>query len=332
MHAMRIERETITNRQLLLMEIRDTLCGGNSAELARQIGKDATYVNRLFYPKDKAGHKGMGLEIMAAASRAFFLPAGFWDREAPGLTAEEIELSQFVRELRKTAADGRATAQELALLGDIDSPLRAKHERILERIADLQRMRDQRLDRLIETEDRLAHYTGDVEDRVAREPRAAYGMEPIRAWDHPDDLPDGEFVMVPRLDVHLSAGDGREQVEIELTKENAQAFRSEWIRLMRLKPNKLAAMRAAGDSMEPTIHDSDSLLVDTSQTSVVDGKVYALWYDGGERVKRLFRLPGGGLRIQSDNPAFGNIELGADYTGHVRIIGRVVHRSGTGGL
>lgn len=164
------------------------------------------------------------------------------------------------------------------------------------------------------------------------EPRAAYGMEPILAWNHPDDLPEGEFVMVPRLDVHLSAGGGRDQVEIELVKENPQAFRAEWIRLMRFKPNKLAAMRASGDSMEPTIHDGDSLLIDTSQTNVVDGKVYALWYDGGERVKRLFRLPGGGLRIKSDNPAFDLMELGPDYAGHVRIIGRVVHRSGTGGL
>jgi phage repressor protein C with HTH and peptisase S24 domain len=167
---------------------------------------------------------------------------------------------------------------------------------------------------------------------TAGERGPSYGMEPIYAWEHPDDLPPGEFVMIPRLDVHLSAGPGREQVEIELVKENPQAFRTEWIRLMRLKPAKLAAMRASGDSMEPTVHDGDSLLIDTSQTAVVDGKVYALWYDGGERVKRLFRLPGGGLRIKSDNVAFDTIELGADYAGDVRIIGRVVHRSGTGGL
>lgn len=167
---------------------------------------------------------------------------------------------------------------------------------------------------------------------TAREPAAAYGMAPILAWDHADDLPPGEFVMIPRLDIHLSAGSGRDQVEIELTKDNPQAFRTEWIRQQRLKPNKLAAMRASGDSMEPTVFDGDSLLVDTSQTSVSDGKVYALWYDGGERVKRLFRLPGGGLRIKSDNQGFDTIELGPDYGGHVRIIGRVVHRSGVGGL
>jgi len=172
---------------------------------------------------------------------------------------------------------------------------------------------------------------GSVPHRVA-EKLAAYGMSPVLAWEHEDDLPPGEFVMVPRLDVHLSAGGGRDQVEIELSKQSPQAFRSEWIRDKRLKPNKLAAMTASGNSMDPTIHDGDSLLVDTGHADVIDGKVYALWYDGGERVKRLFRLPGGGLRIKSDNPEHGSIELGPDYTGHVRIIGRVIHRSGTGGL
>lgn len=163
-------------------------------------------------------------------------------------------------------------------------------------------------------------------------PSAVAGLEPILAWEHPDDLPPGEFVMVPRLDVHLSAGGGSEQVAVDLVKDNPQAFRADWIRDRRLKPGKLAAMSATGESMEPTIHDGDSLLVDISQTTVVDGKVYALWYGDGERVKRLFRLPGGGLRICSDNPRHPPLEVGPDHPEHVRIIGRVVHRSGTGGL
>lgn len=73
-------------------------------------------------------------------------------------------------------------------------------------------------------------------------------------------------------------------------------------------------------------------MVDTSQTTVIDGKVYALWYDGGERVKRLYRLPGGGLKIKSDNDTYPAIELSADTVELVRIIGRVVHVAGEGGL
>jgi phage repressor protein C with HTH and peptisase S24 domain len=162
--------------------------------------------------------------------------------------------------------------------------------------------------------------------------RTAPTMQPILAWEHPDDLPPGEYVLIPRLDVHLSAGTGKDQVEIEFLEKLPQAFRADWIRAERLKPGKLACLNASGTSMEPTIWDGDSLVVDTSQRDVIDGKVYALWYEGGERVKRLYRLPGGGLRIKSDNPQFETIELNADGVGHVRIIGRVVHRSGKGGL
>lgn len=160
----------------------------------------------------------------------------------------------------------------------------------------------------------------------------APSMQPILAWNHEDDLPPGEFVMIPRMAVHLSAGNGHEQTEIEFVKKQPQAFRADWIRQKRLKPAKLAAMSASGSSMEPRIWDGDSLVVDTSQTRVIDGKVYALWYEGGERVKRLFRLPGGGLRISSDNPAFETIELGSGEVEHVRVLGRVVHMSGDGGL
>lgn len=169
----------------------------------------------------------------------------------------------------------------------------------------------------------------------ARAAAAAPSMQPILAWQHETDLPEGEYVMVPRLEVHLSAGNGagKSQVEIDFNEAQPQAFRADWIRQQQLKPKRLAALTARGDSMEPSIFDGDSLLVDTSQTEVIDKKVYALWYEGGERVKRLFRMPGGGLRIKSDNSAeYPEIILGPDYAGQVRVIGRVVHRSGTGGL
>ncbi|MBT9467199.1 helix-turn-helix transcriptional regulator [Hydrogenophaga sp.] len=301
-----------TNEQLLLMEVRDKLCGGNAADLARRIEKDATYVNRLFYPAGKAGRKGIGLEIMQAVLKAFPLPLSFWSLSSPALTDEGAAAVKFKMRIDnpqlQTRIDTRQRVRTTDSLPPVLFSIARDHE-------------DSRLD-MVES----------LDLSFMEQPPTAYGMEPILAWEHPNDLPPGEFVMVPRLDVHLSAGNGHDQVEIELVKENPQAFRTEWIRQQRLKPGKLAAMRASGESMEPTIHDGDSLLVDTSQTDVIDGRVYALWYDGGERVKRLFRLPGGGLRIKSDNASFDAIELGPDYSGHVRVIGRVVHRSGIGGL
>lgn len=71
-----------TNHQLLLMEVRKKFCAGKTAQLARDIGKDGTYVNRLFYPVGKKGGKGVGLEIMTACSKRFQLPPGYWEQDA----------------------------------------------------------------------------------------------------------------------------------------------------------------------------------------------------------------------------------------------------------
>lgn len=184
-----------------------------------------------------------------------------------------------------------------------------------------------------------AHWlaTGQQPQRVQETP-AAYGMATILAWEHEHDLPAGEYVQIPSFEVRLAAGSGDEQrslfqIEIEFLHAEPLAFRADWIRRMKLKPAKLAAMRVTGDSMENRLHDGDAVVVDTSQREVIDGKVYALWYDGGERVKRLYRRPGGGLLIHSDNVTkYPQLSLTPDEAAHVRIIGRVVHVSGEGGL
>jgi len=168
-------------------------------------------------------------------------------------------------------------------------------------------------------------------------PELSHGLlpsqyRPILAWEHPNDLPEGQFVLVPRLDVRLSAGHGYEQCEVEFNSQQPQAFRAEWIRSQRLKPQRLVSVIAEGDSMEPRIQHGDALVIDTSQTNVTDGRVYALWYEGGERVKRLYRLPGGALKICSDNPDYPAIDVPHADLEYVRIIGRVVHIAGEGGL
>lgn len=180
--------------------------------------------------------------------------------------------------------------------------------------------------------------TGEGTHRL-EESRAAYGLAPILAWEHQGDLPPGDYIQIPRFAVSLSAGTGDEQrnlgfqFHIEFNKAETLAFRTDWIRKMRLTPSKLVSMRVSGDSMAERLHDGDAVVIDTSQVEVIDGKVYALWYDGGERVKRLYRRPGGGLIVRSDNEAkYPPLVLAPDECEHIRIIGRVVHVSGEGGL
>jgi SOS-response transcriptional repressor LexA len=88
--------ERFSKHQTLLGLLRQRMCLGNAAELARRLGKDPTYINRLFYSKDKAGHKGIGLEIMQAANDAFGLPPGFWDMD-PEKVEKDVALWMALR-------------------------------------------------------------------------------------------------------------------------------------------------------------------------------------------------------------------------------------------
>lgn len=68
-------------RRQRLQKIRDERCGGNASELARKIGRDATYVARMLYPQDKPGVKRIGHDMMEIIEKAFDLPKGWMEGE-----------------------------------------------------------------------------------------------------------------------------------------------------------------------------------------------------------------------------------------------------------
>lgn len=104
-----------TNYQLLLMQLRDTRCGGSAAELGRKIGKDGTYVHRLFYPVGKKGGKGIGLAIMDACNKAFNLPAGYWDSLPTIAPPAETKVRALYDQTPQAAQNlGETNSQKLA--------------------------------------------------------------------------------------------------------------------------------------------------------------------------------------------------------------------------
>lgn len=141
-----------------------------------------------------------------------------------------------------------------------------------------------------------------------------------------DEQPLSDFSYVKRKAVKLSAGSG----SISFSEENAPplAFRKEWLDKERLKPDKLVIAYAKGDSMEPRIHDGDTLMIDTSQTTLRDGQVYAIRVDDELRVKRIFKRTTSVL-IKSDNQKFPEEEITLEQAKSLHVIGRVVWVSGT---
>ena len=124
---------------------------------------------------------------------------------------------------------------------------------------------------------------------------------PVSRADPPARATPGEdLAMIPFApDVRLAAGSGEVVFEesAEVSIAVAAGALAAWAR-----PERLTCVRAAGDSMRPTIHDGDLVAVDAGRVEPLDGRLFAVRTGAGLVVKRL-RQAGGGWLLISDNPA-----------------------------
>lgn len=154
----------------------------------------------------------------------------------------------------------------------------------------------------------------------------------VFAWEAPDDLPDEEFIIAPRLTVRFAAGSGEMVIE-EIHQDQGNAYRMDWIRKRRLNPKRLADFIVKGDSMHPTLPDTSKVTLDLSDTTILDGRVYGIRYGEELRIKRLFKRFDGGLIIRSDNSAKHPEEsIDPEQLEHIAVIGRYVAHSFDGDL
>lgn len=135
---------------------------------------------------------------------------------------------------------------------------------------------------------------------------------------------DPAFVQIPLVKLRLSAGIMGFSTEAEEYDGATMSLRKSWMDRNRYSPNKLIAIRVKGESMEPTLYDGDLVIINTADTTRVDGVVYAFNYDGEPVVKRLQR-EAGQWYLASDNssPRFGKRLCHGD--GCI-IIGRVIKK------
>lgn len=132
-------------------------------------------------------------------------------------------------------------------------------------------------------------------------------------------------VPVRRLDVAASAGPGglaEDERQLGATYLDPGLLES-----LGISPGNAAMLPAMGDSMTPTIHDGDMMLVDERDRRVgTSGAVFVIRLDGTLMVKRVARSDGL-LAITSDNPDYAPIPPRAPV--EVDVLGRVVWLSRT---
>jgi len=166
--------------------------------------------------------------------------------------------------------------------------------------------------------------------RIARE----LGTTPAYLSGETDDPDEGalpvpspqtlaeQLDLVEVQEIDLKFGMGATELEIPVT-STVRHFSRDWLRqYTRADPDKVYFAQGIGDSMAPTITDSDLLIIDTSEQMIrMADKIWAVAFCGQGMVKRL-RQTRDGVLILSDNKEIAPPETAHD--GELHILGRVV--------
>lgn len=147
-----------------------------------------------------------------------------------------------------------------------------------------------------------------------------------------EDKPENGFIEVKTYEIRCSAGFGCEPSYEDAHDISSRSYPISWFQVNHFNPEKIKVFKVEGDSMEPFLWHGDRITVNTADKTIINGKVYAFVYQGEYRVKRLRKLLNGGIVVMSDNPSWDPETISADSLENMYIVGRVVDKSGSGGL
>lgn len=142
-----------------------------------------------------------------------------------------------------------------------------------------------------------------------------FGLEGLSVHDFPpDQLPEPgvDYDPVPFVDpfpLQAAAGAGAEVLD----ESRASHIRMEprWLRSHALNPELCDVISVSGDSMEPTLPDGCSILVDRSSTELREGRIFVVRTGDGLVVKRAV-LGDGRWFLQSDNRFWESVPVRED--------------------
>jgi phage repressor protein C with HTH and peptisase S24 domain len=155
--------------------------------------------------------------------------------------------------------------------------------------------------------DWLVHGIGEVE-----------GKSPIL------ETPDEAFVAIAHASPRPAMGGGAVVTRDRDTPGRVYHFSRAWIKgSLKANPSQLRIMHVEGDSMEPTLHDGDAVLVDMADCAPHPAGMFVLDDGFGLVAKRLEHIPNSDpptVRVISDNKHYPEYERTAD---EIHIVGRI---------
>jgi phage repressor protein C with HTH and peptisase S24 domain len=150
-----------------------------------------------------------------------------------------------------------------------------------------------------EVEAWLLDETDEESSRTDLDAEARLKFNAVSSWEDSGGVADTE-VQAPFLEEVVLAP-GSQQTEIVLNKRKTLKFDKNSLAAHQVPVDKVACIVVSGNSMEPMLTNGSVVAANMAETGVIDGRMYAIDHAGQLRVKFLYRLPGGGVRMGSMN-------------------------------
>jgi len=145
----------------------------------------------------------------------------------------------------------------------------------------------------------------------------------MAVWSDGDPVEDDECEVPYYAEVEFAGGDG--MTEVMEVADRTLRFSNATLRAAGVECENAAVARVRGNSMEKLILDGAAIGFDLADISIIDGEIYAFNHGGMLRVKYLYRLPGGAIRIRSENADEfpDEIMTSEQYREEIKMLGRV---------
>lgn len=145
---------------------------------------------------------------------------------------------------------------------------------------------------------------------------------------HASGPSDPTMTQIKKVKLKVQAGITGFQVEPEHYEGETQGVPTSWILSEGLRKDALLSIVVRGDSMEPSLHDGDIIVVNTADKQLVSGAVYVINYEGEAIVKRMLR-DAGQWWLTSDNADQRKYHRQLCKGAECIVIGKVVRKEST---
>jgi len=145
---------------------------------------------------------------------------------------------------------------------------------------------------------------------------------------HASDQDDPTMTQIMKVKLRVQAGITGFQVEPEHYEGETHGVPTNWIQREGLNKGSLISIVVRGDSMEPSLYDGDTVVVNTADRKMVSGAVYVINYEGEAVVKRMLR-DAGQWWLASDNPDQRKYHRQMCKGAECIVIGKVIRKEST---